>query len=217
MILTHVNSNTNHTSSTGGNSNVNETINVSSETISTTIRETIPIRPPQPIPPPRAATCLNNLNSIFYAHLTRTLQSTLFDDISRGRLSDVTTGDVFLLVNDKLTAVVHVVQLGANHVTFQVRGLEFKGTYCQERELEAITQDAHVDDGTNCLRYGHVISWLLSLRAVARLRWSSWELVNPALIVKTYSIGMAAAQGMFNGYGMHCSVMRYALGKEKKR
>jgi len=78
------------------------------------------------------ASNLNNLNSIFYEHLTKTLSETLYDDIQCGRYGgDIENGDMFIFVSDKLTAVMHLIQLGNGFVTFQIRGLEFKGTYCQ--------------------------------------------------------------------------------------
>jgi hypothetical protein len=78
-----------------------------------------------------------------------------------GRFGRVDVGDMFLLVNDSLTGVLHVVALGNGHCAFQVRcgcvrsvvsvrasrvhrdctqlrGLEFKGTFCQQREVEAV-------------------------------------------------------------------------------
>lgn len=77
----------------------------------------------------------NNLNSIFYEQLTRSLQHSLYGDLALGRWGNVEQGDCFLLASDGLNCLVHVVQLGNGLVTFQLRGLEFKGTYCQQREV----------------------------------------------------------------------------------
>lgn len=37
--------------------------------------------------------------------------------------------------------------MGNDLVTFQMRGLEFRGTYCQQREVEAITEGVEENDG----------------------------------------------------------------------
>lgn len=70
---------------------------------------------------------LNNLNSIFYEHLMLSLQSSLYDDIQLGRFGNVSTGDFFMILNDKLTAMLHIIELGNGFCTFQLRGMEFKG------------------------------------------------------------------------------------------
>nr|CAD7264278.1 unnamed protein product [Timema shepardi] len=76
----------------------------------------------------------NNLNSIFYEHLTRSLQHSLCGDLVMGRWGPVSQGDCFVLASDYLNCLVHVIELGNGLVTFQMRGLEFRGTYCQQRE-----------------------------------------------------------------------------------
>lgn len=91
-----------------------------------------------------------NLNAIFYEHLTHVLKESLSGDIMLGRWGKCERGDFFLLSSDYLNCLVHLVECGNGFVTFQLRGLEFKGTYCQQRELEAITQDiAHDASLTN--------------------------------------------------------------------
>lgn len=37
--------------------------------------------------------------------------------------------------------------MGNDLITFQMRGLEFRGTYCQQREVEAITEGVEENDG----------------------------------------------------------------------
>ena len=41
-------------------------------------------------------------------------------------------------------------------VTFQVRGLEFRGTYCQQREVEAISEGVEEDLGCCCCEPGRL-------------------------------------------------------------
>ena len=69
----------------------------------------------------------NNLNSIFYEHLTRSLQHSLSGDLLLGRWGNYTTGDCFILASDYLNALVHIIETGNGLVTFQLRGLEFRG------------------------------------------------------------------------------------------
>ena len=76
----------------------------------------------------------NNLNSIFYEHLTRELQHSLYSDLMLGRWGNVVQGDCFVMASENLNCLVHIIELANGLVTFQVRGLEFRGTYCQQRE-----------------------------------------------------------------------------------
>jgi hypothetical protein len=71
----------------------------------------------------------NNLNSIFYEHLTRSLQHSLCGDLAMGRWGHVTQGDCYIMASDYLNALVHIIELGNGLVTFQLRGLEFRGMY----------------------------------------------------------------------------------------
>jgi hypothetical protein len=107
----------------------------------------------------------NNLNSIFYEHLTRSLQHSLCGDLQLGlfcedfcyeflsrefelgRWGPVSQGDCFVLASDYLNCLVHIVEQGNGLVAFQMRGLEFRGTYCQQREVEAISEGVEEDDG----------------------------------------------------------------------
>lgn len=56
------------------------------------------------------------------------------------------------MASDYLNCLVHIIETGNGLVTFQVRGLEFRGTYCQQREVEAITEEVEDNDGkiSNC-------------------------------------------------------------------
>lgn len=95
----------------------------------------------------------NNLNSIFYEHLTRSLQHSLCGDLILGRWGPVGQGDCFVLASDYLNCLVHIIELGNGLVTFQMRGLEFRGTYCQQREVEAITEGVEENDGKILLHF----------------------------------------------------------------
>jgi len=92
----------------------------------------------------------NNLNSIFYEHLTRSLQQSLAGDLMLGRWGPIAQGDCYVLASENLNCLVHIVECGNSLVTFQVRGLEFRGTYCQQREVEAISEGVEEDDSNLC-------------------------------------------------------------------
>eukprot|EP01117_Protostelium_nocturnum_P007085 TRINITY_DN2542_c0_g2_i1.p1 TRINITY_DN2542_c0_g2~~TRINITY_DN2542_c0_g2_i1.p1 ORF type:complete len:1401 (-),score=343.60 TRINITY_DN2542_c0_g2_i1:115-4317(-) len=131
----------------------------------------------------------DNLNSIFYEHLMVSLRSSLQESISLGRLGNVNTGDFFLIMNDKLTAILHIIEIGNGFCTFQVRGMEFKGTYCHERELERITKERFDDDATHEYKPWSIqIPGLLDFKDWIGRRWKTWETINHSLMLQTYSI-----------------------------
>lgn len=107
-----------------------------------------------------------------------------------GRWGNVQQGDCFILASDYLNCLVHIIEIGNGLVTFQLRGLEFKGdtihslmmrlhcdvlgTYCQQREVEAITEGVEEDDGLCCCEPGH-LPHFLSLNAAFNQRWLAWQ------------------------------------------
>ena len=64
-----------------------------------------------------------------------------------GRWGNVSSGNCYVLASDYLNCLVHIMEVGNGLVTFQVRGLEFRGTYCQQREVEAISEGVDEDEG----------------------------------------------------------------------
>ncbi|CAG9762516.1 unnamed protein product [Ceutorhynchus assimilis] len=129
----------------------------------------------------------NNLNSIFYEHLTRSLQHSLYGDLAMGRWGTVSQGDVFVMASDYLNCLVHIIEMGNGLVTFQMRGLEFRGTYCQQREVEAITEGVEENDGFLCFDTGHLPN-MLSVNAAFGQRWLAWEVTASKYILEGYSI-----------------------------
>ncbi|UJR23518.1 hypothetical protein I4U23_026512 [Adineta vaga] len=129
----------------------------------------------------------NNLNAIFYEHLTRVLQTSLCGEIQLGRLGKVNTGDFFILTSDSLNCMIHLIEIGNGFLTFQLRGLEFKGTYCQQREVEAITEDIDKNRGLCCCEAGR-FPHMLSLNAAFTQRWLAWEVICLKFVVDGYSI-----------------------------
>ncbi|XP_024417583.2 pecanex-like protein 2 isoform X2 [Desmodus rotundus] len=150
----------------------------------------------------------NNLNSIFYEHLTRSLQESLCGDLVLGRWGNYGSGDCFILASDYLNAFVHLIEIGNGLVTFQLRGLEFRGTYCQQREVEAITEGDEDDRGCCCCKPGH-LPHLLSCNAAFNLRWLTWEITRTQYILEGYSIVDNNAATMLQVYDLRRLLIRY--------
>lgn len=64
-------------------------------------------------------------------------------------------GDCFVLASDYLNCLVHIIEMGNGLVTFQMRGLEFRGTYCQQREVEAISEGVEENEGQGVQLFGY--------------------------------------------------------------
>uniref|UniRef100_A0A4W4E8H4 Pecanex-like protein n=1 Tax=Electrophorus electricus TaxID=8005 RepID=A0A4W4E8H4_ELEEL len=152
----------------------------------------------------------NNLNSIFYEYLTRSLQHSLCGDLLLGRWGNYSVGDCFILASDYLNALVHLVEVGNGLVTFQLRGLEFRGTYCQQREVEAITEGVEEDEGCCCCEPGH-LPHVLSCNAAFGLRWLAWELTTTKYLLEGYSISENNAATMLQVYDLRKLLVTYYL------
>lgn len=151
----------------------------------------------------------NNLNSIFYEHLTRSLQHSLYGDLALGRWGQVSQGDCFVLASDNLNCLVHVIELGNGFVTFQVRGLEFRGTYCQQREVEAISEGVSEDEGCCCCEVR--IPGMLSVNAAFNQRWLAWEVTHTKYVLEGYSISDNSAASMLQPYDLRKALITYYI------
>ncbi|KAM9365793.1 pecanex-like protein 2 isoform 1-T1 [Pholidichthys leucotaenia] len=152
----------------------------------------------------------NNLNSIFYEYLTRSLQHSLCGDLMLGRWGNYNAGDCFILASDYLNALVHLIEIGNGLVTFQLRGLEFRGTYCQQREVEAITEGVEEDDACCCCEPGH-LPHMLSCNAAFNLRWLAWEVMATKYLLEGYSISENNAATMLQVYDLRKLLITYYL------
>uniref|UniRef100_A0AAY5KK56 Pecanex-like protein n=1 Tax=Esox lucius TaxID=8010 RepID=A0AAY5KK56_ESOLU len=150
----------------------------------------------------------NNLNSIFYEHLTRSLQHSLCGDLLLGRWGNYGTGDCFILASDYLNALVHLVEIGNGLVTFQLRGLEFRGTYCQQREVEAITEGVEEDESCCCCEPGH-LPHILSFNAAFGQRWLAWEVLVTKYVLEGYSITDNSAASMLQVFDLRRILTTY--------
>ncbi|XP_059159298.1 pecanex-like protein 1 isoform X2 [Physella acuta] len=152
----------------------------------------------------------NNLNSIFYEHLTRSLQHSLCGDLFLGRWGNYTQGDCFIMASDYLNALVHIIEVGNGLVTFQLRGLEFRGTYCQQREVEAITEGVDDNERFCCFEPGH-LPHFLSLNAAFNQRWLAWEVVVSKYILEGYSISDNSAATMLQVFELRKALITYYI------
>ncbi|XP_041035820.1 pecanex-like protein 3 isoform X2 [Carcharodon carcharias] len=150
----------------------------------------------------------NNLNSIFYEHLTRSLQHSLCGDLLLGRWGSHAMGDCFILASDYLNALVHLIEIGNGIVTFQLRGLEFRGTYCQQREVEAITEGVEEDEGCCCCEPGH-LPHMLSFNAAFGQRWLAWEVAATKYVLEGYSISDNNAASMLQVFDLRKILITY--------
>lgn len=73
-----------------------------------------------------------------------------------------------------------------------MRGLEFRGTYCQQREVEAISEGVEDNDGCCCCSPGH-LPRMLSVNAMFTTRWLAWQVIASHYVLEGYSISDNAA------------------------
>ncbi|XP_078398083.1 pecanex-like protein 2 [Cetorhinus maximus] len=151
----------------------------------------------------------NNLNSIFYEHLTRSLQQSLCGDLILGRWGSYSTGDCFILASDYLNALVQLIEVGNGLVTFQLRGLEFRGTYCQQREVEAITEGIEDDKGCCCCCEPGHLPHMLSFNAAFIQRWLAWEVTSSKYVLEGYSISDNNAACMLQMFDLRKMLITY--------
>ena len=86
--------------------------------------------------------------------------------------------------------------------------LYFSGTYCHQREVEAITESVGDDEGCCCYEPGH-LPFLLSCNKVFGLRWLAWEVVSSCYTLHGYSISENQAHLVFNSYDYKRSYITY--------
>nr|CAB3264711.1 pecanex-like protein 1 [Phallusia mammillata] len=152
----------------------------------------------------------NNLNSIFYEHLTYSLQKSLAGDISLGRWGNVYSGDCFILASENLNALVHVVEKGNGIITFQLRGLEFRGTYCQQREVEAINEGADDSKSCCCWKIGR-LKGFLSFNSAFNQRWLAWQVIVSNYVLDGYSITDNNATTMLGVFDLRKILIGYIV------
>ncbi|XP_061376785.1 protein pecanex isoform X4 [Danaus plexippus] len=151
----------------------------------------------------------NNLNSIFYEHLTRSLQHYLCGDLMLGRWGQVQQGDCFVLASDYLNCLVHIVEMGNGLVSFQLRGLEFRGTYCQQREVEAISEGPEESTEGVCGGRWSCGGGVLSPGSWWALRWLAWQLAAARYVLEGYSVTDNSAVSMLQVFDFRKVLLTY--------
>ncbi len=73
------------------------------------------------------------------------------------------------------------------------------GTYCHQREVEAITESVADDEGCCCYEPGH-LPYILSCNKAISSRWLAWEVVSSCYTLHGYSISENQAHLVFNSY-----------------
>uniref|UniRef100_A0A0N4ZHU5 Pecanex-like protein n=1 Tax=Parastrongyloides trichosuri TaxID=131310 RepID=A0A0N4ZHU5_PARTI len=164
-----------------------------------------------------------NLNAVFYEHMTRSLQKYLAGDLAMGRWgSNVEQGDCFLLTSLNMNCLVHIIEIGNGFITFQVRGLEFHGTYCHQREVEAISEDPP-DIGRFFCFYFKGLLGFLPLNTILSFKWMAWEVTASKYIIDGYSITDNSALNLLQVHELRRllvtlyvkSIIYYALNSRK--
>eukprot|EP01028_Stygiella_incarcerata_P009140 TRINITY_DN424_c0_g1_i2.p1 TRINITY_DN424_c0_g1~~TRINITY_DN424_c0_g1_i2.p1 ORF type:complete len:1297 (-),score=322.66 TRINITY_DN424_c0_g1_i2:1899-5789(-) len=115
--------------------------------------------------------------STTYARLTRSLQDHLPWLIRAGYFGNVHTGDTYLLTDgDSSTVFIHIIEIGTGHLSFQVRGLEFSGTFCHDQEIGAVHRMVEDYDDINMKK----LFW--------SKRWRSWHPLSKNVTVNMFNI-----------------------------
>lgn len=91
-----------------------------------------------------------------------------------------------------------------------MRGLEFRGTYCQQREVEAISEGVGDNDGCCCCTIGHLPN-MLSVNAMFSTRWLAWQVVASQYILEGYSISDNLAQATLQVYEFRKVLITYYI------
>uniref|UniRef100_A0A914HZD5 Pecanex-like protein n=1 Tax=Globodera rostochiensis TaxID=31243 RepID=A0A914HZD5_GLORO len=137
-----------------------------------------------------------NTNRVDHSKLrlaSQSLQLSLAGDLLLGRWAcTVKPGDCFILSSNYLNCMVQLVECGNGFVTFQLRGLEFRGTYCHQREMEAISEDWA--DNNASFFITEILCFLFN-NAWA-LQWLAWEVTVAKYVVDGYSISDNSAVNM---------------------
>uniref|UniRef100_A0A452IT14 Pecanex-like protein n=1 Tax=Gopherus agassizii TaxID=38772 RepID=A0A452IT14_9SAUR len=84
------------------------------------------------------------------------------------------------------------------------------GTYCQQREVEAITEGDEDNEGCCCCQPGH-LPHLLSCNAAFNLRWLTWEVTRAQYILEGYSIIDNNAATMLQVFDLRRILIRYYI------
>jgi len=82
------------------------------------------------------------------------------------------------------------------------------GTYCQQREVEAITEGVEEDEGCCCCEPGH-LPHFLSFNAAFGQRWLAWEVLVTKYVLEGYSITDNSAASMLQVFDLRRILTTY--------
>ena len=82
------------------------------------------------------------------------------------------------------------------------------GTYCQQREVEAITEGVEEDEGCCCCEPGH-LPRVLSFNAAFGQRWLAWEVTASKYVLEGYSISDNNAASMLQVFDLRKILITY--------
>ena len=97
-----------------------------------------------------------------------------------------------------------------------MRGLEFRGTYCQQREVEAISEGVEDNEGCCCCAPGH-LPHMLSANAMFSTRWLAWQVVASKYILEGYSISDNLAQATLQVFEFRKVLITYYVKVSLKK
>ena len=84
------------------------------------------------------------------------------------------------------------------------------GTYCHQREVEAITESFAGDMSCCCAEPGH-LPCILSCNKVLGSRWLAWEVVSSCYTLHGYSISENQAHLVFNSFDYRRCYITYLI------
>ena len=84
------------------------------------------------------------------------------------------------------------------------------GTYCHQREVEAITESISDDEGCCCAQPGH-LPGILSCNKLLGMRWLAWEVVSSCYTLHGYSIAESQAHLVFNSFDYRRCYITYLI------
>lgn len=84
------------------------------------------------------------------------------------------------------------------------------GTYCHQREVEAITESIAEDEGCCCAEPGH-FPGILSCNKLLGSRWLAWEVVSSCYTLHGYSISENQAHLVFNSFDYRRCYITYLI------
>lgn len=90
-----------------------------------------------------------------------------------------------------------------------------QGTYCQQREVEAITEGVEEDEGCCCCEPGH-LPHILSFNAAFGQRWLAWEVAATKYVLEGYSISDNNAASMLQVFDLRKILITYYVKVRRK-